>query len=139
MMKLVGIGDLFIPCPYIEAGLQPLTAHGVEIETVEWKLDDFDQLQQINLQVEKNGSDAVEPPDYILERARDAEILVTHFCPVTRALLDACPKLQVIGVLRGGYENLNVDWATEKGILVLNTPGRNSDSVADFTIGMSLQ
>lgn len=137
-MKLVGIGDLFIPCPYIEAGLEPLAALGVEIETVEWQLDDFDQLQQTNLQVEQHGSDAVEPPHYIVGRARDAEILVTHFCPVTRALLGACPKLRVIGVLRGGYENVNVDCASEKGILVLNTPGRNSDSVADFTIGVAL-
>jgi D-3-phosphoglycerate dehydrogenase len=44
--------------------------------------------------------------------------------------------LKVIGVLRAGTENVNVAHATEKGILVYNTPGRNSDSVADFTVGL---
>ncbi|MCU0503605.1 MAG: 2-hydroxyacid dehydrogenase, partial [Anaerolineae bacterium] len=45
-------------------------------------------------------------------------------------------RLKVIGVLRGGYENVNFAHAKEKGLLVFNTPGRNADAVADFTVGM---
>jgi D-3-phosphoglycerate dehydrogenase len=136
MMKLVGIGDLFIPCPFISAGFNPLTPYDVKIETIEWHFDTFDQLQEFNLKVEKLGSEAVEPPDYIFAAAADAEILITHFCPVTKRLIEACPKLKVIGVLRGGYDNINFTAARERDILVFNTPGRNADAVADFTVGM---
>jgi D-3-phosphoglycerate dehydrogenase len=135
-MKLVGIGDLFVPCWAISQGFAELAAHGVQVETVEWQLDGFDQLQAINLRVEQGGSDAVEPPDDIYAAAAAAEILITHFCPVTRRLIDASPRLKVIGVLRGGYENVNFAHARERGLLVFNTPGRNADAVADFTVGM---
>ena len=135
-MKLVGIGDLFVPCWAISRGFAELAAHGVQVETVEWKLDGFDQLQAINLQVEQRGSDAVEPPEEIFAAAAEAEILITHFCPVTRCLIEASPRLKVIGVLRGGFENVNFAYARERGLLVFNTPGRNADAVADFTVGM---
>ena len=36
------------------------------------------------------------------------------------------------------FENINVEYADQKGILVYNTPGRNADAVADFTIGMMI-
>jgi len=42
--------------------------------------------------------------------------------------------LKVIGVMRSGYENINLDYANKNGILLFNTPGRNADAVADFTI-----
>lgn len=135
-MKLVGIGDLFVPCWAISRGFAELTRYGVQVETVEWQLDSFDQLQAINLRIEQEGSDAVEPPDTIYAAAADAEILITHFCPVTQRLIAACPQLRIIGVLRSGYENVNFAAARKRSILVFNTPGRNADAVADFTIGM---
>lgn len=135
-MKLVGIGDLFIPKEYIEAGFKPFEKYGVEVKTLDWKLKDFQELQNINLQVETGGSEAYQPPDYIVEAVRDADILITQFCTVTKNLIDQCNKLKVIGVLRAGCENINISYATQKNIMVFNTPGRNSDAVADFTIGM---
>ncbi|GAK50444.1 D-3-phosphoglycerate dehydrogenase [Candidatus Moduliflexus flocculans] len=137
-MKLLGIGDLFIPAQYIAKPFEALAPFGVETHVVDWQLESFDQLQAINLKVEQGGSDAVEPPAEIVEQARDAEIIITHFCTLTKRLVDACPKLKAIGVLRAGYENVNVAYAKEKGILVFNTPGRNADAVADFTIGVMI-
>ena len=46
-------------------------------------------------------------------------------------------NLKVIGCLERD-ENINVDYASRKGILVYNTPGRNADAVADFTVGMMI-
>lgn len=135
-MKLVGIGDLFIPGKYIKEGFQDFKNKNIEIETIEWELDGSDELQEINQLIEKNGSEYYQIPDYILEATKDADILITQFCPVTKELIDNCNKLKMIGVLRGGYENINIDYANENGILILNTPGRNSDAVADFTVGM---
>lgn len=137
-MKLVGIGDLFIPKEYIETGFKAYKELGVEIETIDWKLKDFDELQAINLRVEKGGSEAYEPPEYIFEACKDADIIITEFCTVTKKMIDNCKNLKIIGVLRAGIENVNLEYANQKGILVFNTPGRNADAVADFTIGLLL-
>jgi D-3-phosphoglycerate dehydrogenase len=131
-MKITGIGDLFIPHNYIQAGIN---SPGLNIKTLNWEINDFGELQKINLLIEKNGSEVCEVPDYIINAVQDADIIVTQFCPVNRKLMDLCGNLKIIGVLRSGYENINVPYATEKKIAVLNTPGRNADSVADFTVG----
>jgi D-3-phosphoglycerate dehydrogenase len=109
-VKLLGIGELFIPHQHIRRGFAGF--------------------------VEKEGSGAYDPPEYIREAVRDADIIVTEFCPIGKALIDECANLAVIGVLRAGIENVDVAHATAKGILVYNTFGRNADSVADFTVGL---
>lgn len=137
-IKILGIGDLFIPASCIAEGLSALESDDVCVQTVDWVHKDEAELQSINSIVESLGCEAVIPPDYIFDLARDADIIVTQFCTITRALIDHCKNLKVIGVLRAGCENVNLDYATEKGILVVNTPGRNADAVADYTIGMML-
>ena len=131
-MKICGIGDLFIPAEYIENGFRK---NELKAQTFDWDTGTFEKLQEINLLIEQNGCEAYEVPDYLLEKIKDVEILITQFCPVNRKVIDNCPNLKIIGVLRGGYENINIDYASSKGIKVFNTPGRNADAVADFTVG----
>ncbi len=133
-MKLVGIGDLFIPCEYIENGIK--SDENVTVSTIEWKLNGFDELQNINLLVEQGGREDYDVPDYIIDAIKDADIVITQFCPITKKVIDACTNLKYVGVLRAGYENINVEYAKEKGIKVFNTPGRNAHAVSDFTVGM---
>jgi D-3-phosphoglycerate dehydrogenase / 2-oxoglutarate reductase len=135
-MKLVGIGDLFIPHRYIREGFAPVAARGHAVETLDWRLSGFPELQEINLAVEKGGAAAYRPPPYVFEAAAGADVLVTQFCTVPATLLEACPQLKVVGVLRAGVENVDVAAATARGVLVVNTPGRNADAVADFTVGV---
>jgi D-3-phosphoglycerate dehydrogenase len=137
-VKLVGIGDLFIPRQFIKEGFEPLQDLGVDVHVLDWELKDHTELQNVNLLVENGGSEAYDLPDYILDAVKDADIVITQFCPVNSRMIDTCKNLKVIGVLRAGYENVNIEYARRKGILVYNTPGRNSDSVADFTIGMMI-
>lgn len=135
-MKLVGIGDLFIPASYIEKGFAPLREKGHLVEVMDWPLKSFDELQNYNLLVETQGCQALQPPQCVFELCADADVIVTQFCTVTRELVDACPKLKAIGVLRGGIENVCNEYAREKGIEVFNAPGRNAEAVSDFTVGM---
>lgn len=135
-MKIVGIGDLLIPANMIEKGFENFVARGNTVKTVNWQQRSYEELQHINLQVETHGSEVYDVPDEIIAAVKDADIIVTQFCPVSRKVIDACKNLKIIGVLRSGYENINVDYATEKGILVYNTPGRNANAVADFTVGL---
>lgn len=135
-MKIVGIGDLFIPASYIEKGFAPLREKGHVVKVMDWPLKSFDELQNYNLLVETQGCQALQPPQCVFELCADADVIVTQFCTVTRELVDACPKLKAIGVLRGGIENICSEYAREKGIEVFNAPGRNAEAVSDFTVGM---
>lgn len=135
-MKIVGIGDLLIPEKYIEEGFENFIDKGIEIKTIQWKLNTYEELQNINLLIESGGNEAYEPPMYVFEAVKDADIIITQFYPITEKLINYCRNLKAIGVLRGGYENVNLEYADKKGITVFNTPGRNANAVADFTVGV---
>ncbi|MCH2266041.1 MAG: phosphoglycerate dehydrogenase [SAR324 cluster bacterium] len=65
-------------------------------------------------------------------------ILTRSETPVPKELIDKAPKLKVIARAAVGIGNIDVDYATEKGILVINTPGKNTNSAAELTIGLLL-
>lgn len=67
-----------------------------------------------------------------------ADVLVTHFFPVRREVLDLAPNLRVLATLRHGMENLDLDEAQARGILVINNPGREAEAVSDLTVGLIL-
>jgi D-3-phosphoglycerate dehydrogenase len=87
----------------------------------------------------RNSDDVSEwsgDPIEIAELATNAEILVTHHAPVGRFLLDKATRLELVGCCRGGAANVNVPLAAERGITVVNSPGRNAQATAEFTIGL---
>lgn len=137
-MKIVGIGDLMLPSSDIKNGFQLLESEEVEIVTLDWPLENYEELQNINLKVEQGGAEMYQPEDAMLELIKDADIIITQFYTITKKLIDTCRNLKAIGVLRAGIENINLEYCNEKGILVFNTPGRNANAVADFTVGMML-
>lgn len=137
-MKVVGIGDLLIPEQYIKEGFKEFEKNGHTVQTIQWNLKNYEELQNINLLIETKGSEAYQPPEEIIKVIKDADIIITQFCPITQKMIGEAKNLKIIGVLRGGYENVNVSYATQKGIVVCNTPGRNANAVADFTVGMLL-
>lgn len=68
----------------------------------------------------------------------EAQYLITAAFPVTRRLLDKAPKVKLIQKTGSGVDNIDLPAAKEKGIMVSSTPGANSNSVAEMTIGMIL-
>ena len=58
--------------------------------------------------------------------------------PVTAELMDALPNLEVIAVMRSEPVNVDIAAATARTLPVIHTPGRNAESVADFTLGLTL-
>ncbi|MHA6641170.1 2-hydroxyacid dehydrogenase [Mesorhizobium sp. A623] len=77
------------------------------------------------------------PEDYF-EFLSDVDILVTHLAPITAESLDHAPRLRIIAVSRGGPVNIEMPAARERGITVVNTPGRNASAVAEFTVASLL-
>lgn len=68
----------------------------------------------------------------------DARVFVTHLAPVTESVLERCPSLELIAVSRGGPVNIDHAAVRRRGIRLVNTPGRNADAVAEFTLGAIL-
>lgn len=137
-MKLVVIGDIYIDSVGIRTAFEEKKIPNVEVSDVQWELATQGDLQMVNLAVEQGGSEMYEVPDYIIEKVKEAEILVTQFCPINKKVIDSCPNLKIIGTVRAGMENINCEYAKEKGIRIVNNAGRNANAVADFTVGMLL-
>lgn len=63
-------------------------------------------------------------------------ILVRSATTVRKEVIDACPNLKLIGRGGVGMDNIDVAYAREKGITVINTPASSSQSVAELVMGM---
>ena len=57
---------------------------------------------------------------------------------ITRDLLDLAPRLRVVARAGAGFDNIDLDAATERGVLVLNTPGANAEAAAEHTFALLL-
>ncbi len=69
----------------------------------------------------------------------DADALIVRSAvQVTAELLDRAPKLKVIGRAGVGVDNVDLDAATRKGVVVMNTPGGNAVSVAELALGLMI-
>ena len=74
----------------------------------------------------------------IIERAKDADILLTNKVPLTAATIAALPLLKYIGVLATGFNIVDIDAAKAKGIIVTNIPSYSTESVAQHAIALLL-
>ena len=63
-------------------------------------------------------------------------LIVRSATQVTKDVIDAGENLKVIGRAGSGLDNIDMDYATARGIAVFNTPGSNAQAVAEFTISM---
>jgi glycerate dehydrogenase len=79
------------------------------------------------------------PPELVVERAREAEILFTNKVVLGRAELVQMPRLRYIGVLATGYNVVDVAAARELGIVVSNIPTYGTRSVAQMTFALLLE
>lgn len=71
-------------------------------------------------------------PELIVERASNAEIVLTNKVRFTREIINSLPKLKYIGVQATGYDIIDIKAASEKGIIVTNIPSYSTASVAQM-------
>ncbi len=75
----------------------------------------------------------------LIEALKGMDVILIEFDPLTRKVMEASPSLKIIASVRGGaHANVDVACATERGIPILFCPGRNGDTVADFTLGLMI-
>ena len=77
-----------------------------------------------------------EAQEDLLKAVSDAEALIIRSDKVTREVITAAPKLKIVVRAGAGYDNVDLEAATQKGIVVMNTPGQNSNAVAELALGM---
>jgi glyoxylate reductase len=79
------------------------------------------------------------PREVLLEKVRNVDALVTLLTDkIDKEVLDNAPRLRIIAQYAVGYDNIDVDYATAKGVYVTNTPGVLTDATADFTWALLL-
>jgi D-3-phosphoglycerate dehydrogenase/(S)-sulfolactate dehydrogenase len=79
------------------------------------------------------------PPAALAHALGDAEgLLIRSATRVTAELLEAAPRLRVIGRAGVGVDNVDLEAATRRGVLVVNTPGGSSVAVAELALGLLL-
>lgn len=104
--------------PIPEPGLKSLAAHDVVVH-------DFGP----------GGPDESE----LIEGARDADALLTLLSdPVTERVIDACSNLKIIAQFAVGYDNIDVEAAEARGVIVTHTPDVLTDATADFAFALLL-
>ena len=77
--------------------------------------------------------------EYLTSIVGDFDAMVVRSAvKVKRAMLERMDRMKVIGRAGAGVDNIDVPTATERGIIVMNTPGGNTISAAEHTVGMIL-
>lgn len=71
-------------------------------------------------------------PDEVLQRCKDAEVVMTNKVVISRQAIEALPALRYIGVLATGYNVIDIDAAHEHGITITNIPSYSTHSVAQM-------
>ena len=129
-MKILAVGDSFVPTRLFETGLASLAAEH-QIRFIQLDMDaPFVPMTPSERAIRECAGN----PQQLVNALDGDEILLVHGAPVTDAVLDASPNLKLVGVARGGPVNVDLAAASDRGIAVITAPGRNADAVADLTL-----
>lgn len=79
------------------------------------------------------------PGDKIIERAKEAQVIITNKTPITKAIIDALPEIKYIGVLATGYNVVDFNYAKAKGIPVTNIPTYGTTAVSQHAFALILE
>lgn len=76
--------------------------------------------------------------EQLLAAVADSDALIVRSDKVTAEVVAAAPRLKIVVRAGAGYDNIDLTSCTERGIIVMNTPGQNSNAVAELAIGMMI-
>lgn len=72
----------------------------------------------------------------LLDAVSQADAMIVRSDKITKEVLDAARNMQLVVRAGAGYDSIDTAYAKEKGIIVENTPGQNSNAVAELVFGM---
>src|SRR5574344_327898 len=100
-------------------------------------------VEDIRAIVEKAGHNLAILEKYtenkeLLDAVADADALIVRSDKVTAEVVAAAKKLKIVVRAGAGYDNLDLAACTSKGIVAMNTPGQNSNAVAELALGLMI-
>lgn len=138
-MRTLIIGDHFIGAGLVRHAIATtLGGDFGPVRSVDWAGETMEEQHAEQQVMEWDGPEAVRTPTEIVEAVGDAEIIATHFAPISAAVLEAGEHLRAVVVARAGVENVNLDAATRRDVAVVNIQGRNANAVAEQVVGLML-
>ena len=98
-------------------------------------------VEGIKKEIEKNGNQVIMLEKYtdkqqILDVISDTDAMIVRSDKVTAEVFDAAKQLKIIVRAGAGYDNIDTEYAKNKGVIVENTPGQNSNAVAELVFGL---
>lgn len=129
-MRILAIGDSFMPVDVFRRAFARLE----DDHEVRYLQIDAARVPERSTPSQQAIREYEGDPAEIVEHLDGAEAIAFHGAPITREVIEAAPSLALIGCARGGPVNVDVAAATELGVPVANTPGKNAESVADLTL-----
>ncbi|MGI6242768.1 MAG: NAD(P)-dependent oxidoreductase [Prevotella sp.] len=98
-------------------------------------------VESIKKEAEKDGHQVVMLEKYtdkqqLLDAVTDADAMIVRSDKITSEVLDAAKKLKIVVRAGAGYDSIDTAYAKQKNIVVENTPGQNSNAVAELVFGL---
>ncbi|MBS3793078.1 D-glycerate dehydrogenase, partial [Candidatus Bipolaricaulota bacterium] len=101
--------------------------------------DAKDRLEEAGIEFEINDTGKILKKDELIENLEGKDGLIPLLNDeVDAEVLDAGDGLKIVANLGVGYDNIDVEAATERGIMVTNTPGVLTETTADLSFGLLL-
>jgi D-3-phosphoglycerate dehydrogenase len=137
-LRVLVVGDPYMPVSAYADALAGLKRAGLDgrVELSTMQIDDV-RFAPPRTESERRLREYVGDPAEIARAVTGHHVLIVHGAPVTSEVLDAAP-LRLVCCARGGPVNVDVAAATNRGITVVNTPGKNAEAVAELTIAFAL-
>lgn len=131
-MKILVAGDRHVLSRLMVEALRRELGDDPDIATIDfdWPMEPHVDVAEVR---EAAGSE-----EEVIEAGRGAEVIVTQLAPITEKVLGSLDDLGLVVVTRGGPVNVNVEAATERGVIVANAPGRNAPAAAEYALGLML-
>ncbi len=98
-------------------------------------------VTQIKNIIEKNGYEFALLEKYtnsnqLINEVSNSDAVIIRSDKITKEVINASEKLKIVVRAGAGYDNVDLEAATSKGIVVMNTPGQNSNAVAELALGL---
>lgn len=130
-MKILVVGDVYMPIPYFRPAFDPLGMEGHEVEYLQLDAEKtFAPASPSELRIKEY----LGTPAEVQEHMKGVQVLVVQGAPVTDSVITPFPSLELIGCARGGPVNVDIEAVTARRIPLVNTPGKNAEAVADQTL-----
>jgi len=100
------------------------------------KLDEFRSKLEEKGHEFKAYDKRVEKDEKIIERAKDADVIIITNLPISKNVINSLPELKMISVAFTGVDHIDLNACKENDIVVSNAPGYSTHSVAELAIGL---